>query len=47
MEAIEAIMTRRSIRKFKEGGIPEESIRLLLEAAMSAPRATSSPGGSL
>jgi len=39
MEAIEAIMTRRSIRKFKEGGISEESIRLLLEAAMSAPSA--------
>ncbi len=39
MDAIEAIMTRRSIRKFKDDGIPEQTIRLLLEAAMSAPSA--------
>jgi nitroreductase len=39
MDAIEAIRTRRSIRKFKDGGISEETIRLLLEAAMNAPSA--------
>jgi len=32
-------MTRRSIRKFKPGSVPESTIRLLLEAAMSAPSA--------
>jgi nitroreductase len=39
MDAIEAIMTRRSIRRFKEGAISEQNVRLLLEAAMSAPSA--------
>lgn len=39
MEAIEAIMTRRSIRKFTNQPVPEELIRAILEAAMMAPSA--------
>lgn len=39
MDAIEAILTRRSIRKFKQGSIHEETVRVLLEAAMNAPSA--------
>jgi nitroreductase len=37
MEAMEAILTRRSIRKFKETPIDEKMLNELLEAAMSAP----------
>jgi nitroreductase len=39
MDAIEAILTRRSIRKFTSDPIPERDIKDLLEAAMSAPSA--------
>lgn len=39
MEAIEAIMGRRSIRKYTGEKIPEEDITLLLKAAMNAPSA--------
>ncbi|MCU0587915.1 MAG: nitroreductase family protein [Syntrophobacteraceae bacterium] len=39
MEVLDAIMTRRSIRKFKEGAIPDKTVELLLAAAMSAPSA--------
>ena len=39
MEALEAIKTRRSIRKFKPQDIPREIYRELLEAAMLAPSA--------
>lgn len=39
MDVIEAIRTRRSIRKYKEKPVPEELVRELLAAAMSAPSA--------
>ncbi|MCW4049230.1 MAG: nitroreductase family protein [Candidatus Bathyarchaeota archaeon] len=39
MEALEAIMSRRSIRKYTDKKIPEETIKTLLEAAMNAPSA--------
>ncbi len=37
MDAMECILTRRSIRKYTKEPIPEGVIRELLEAAMSAP----------
>ena len=39
MDAIEAILSRRSIRKYTEQRVPERDIKELLEAAMSAPSA--------
>ena len=39
MEALKAIMGRRSIRKYTGEKIPEEDIKNLLEAAMNAPSA--------
>jgi len=40
MKLVEAIQTRRSIRKFKPGAeVTDEQIRILLEAAMLAPSA--------
>ncbi len=39
MEAFEAITTRRSIRKFTDQAIDDQTIAKLLEAAMSAPTA--------
>ena len=39
MKTIEAIMTRRSVRAFKETPVTDEQIHLLLEAAMNAPSA--------
>jgi len=39
MEAIEAILTRRSIRQYTEKSVPEELIYKILEAAMCAPSA--------
>ena len=39
MEALEAIHTRRSIRQYKDTPLSEETIRELLDAAMSAPTA--------
>ena len=39
MEAIEALFSRRSIRKYTQERIAEKDIREILEAAMSAPSA--------
>ncbi|MFZ5432643.1 MAG: nitroreductase family protein, partial [Calditrichota bacterium] len=39
MDVIEAILTRRSIRQFKPNPVTEDQVKLLLEAAMSAPSA--------
>jgi nitroreductase len=39
MDTIEAIMTRRSIREFKDKTVPEDVVRKLLAAAMNAPSA--------
>jgi nitroreductase len=39
LDAITAILTRRSIRDYGPHPVPEETIKLLLEAAMSAPSA--------
>ena len=37
MDALEAIFTRRSVRKFTNKPIEEEKLRQILEAAMSGP----------
>lgn len=39
MEAMEAILQRRSIRRYTTETVPEETVRELLRAAMSAPSA--------
>jgi len=39
MDTMNAIMTRRSIRAFKDTPVSDEQIKILLEAAMSAPSA--------
>lgn len=39
MDAIEAILTRRSVRNYTDAPVPEDTIQLLLEAAVSAPSA--------
>lgn len=39
MDAIEAIMTRRSIRKYTDKQIPEEVVQQILQVAMAAPSA--------
>ena len=39
MNTYETILKRRSIRKFKEGTIKDEDIKMLLDAAMAAPSA--------
>jgi nitroreductase len=39
MDTIEAIFTRRSIRRYKPQAVPENLVRELLEAAMFAPSA--------
>ena len=39
MEAMEALLTRRSIRKYKQGEVPDSVIKDVLTAAMSAPSA--------
>ena len=39
METLEAIRTRRSIRKYEDRPVPEEMIRRVLGAAMMAPTA--------
>ncbi len=39
MEAMEAILSRRSIRKYTADPVPDELIQELLQAAMSAPSA--------
>ena len=42
MELLEALRTRRSIRKYTKEEIPEEDIRKIIEAAMSGPSAVNS-----
>ena len=39
MDAVEAILTRKSVRNFAPNEVEEEKIQLLLKAAMSAPSA--------
>jgi len=39
MDALECIFTRRSIRKFLDKPVPEDMVKTLLEAAMTAPSA--------
>ena len=39
MNVTEAIRARRSIRKYRDGDIPQEHLDLILEAAMTAPSA--------
>jgi nitroreductase len=39
MDTLEAIRTRRSVRKYQDRPVSEELVRTLLEAAMSAPSA--------
>jgi len=39
MEALEAIQTRRSVRKYEKREINDETVKMLLSAAMSAPSA--------
>ena len=40
MDAIQAIMTRRSVRKFTDAPVSDEDIDVVLRAAMAAPSAT-------
>ena len=40
MKALDAILTRRSIRQYTDQPVPDEMVKELLEAAMSAPSAT-------
>ena len=37
MDTIECILTRRSIRKYTDKQVPDEIVKLLLQAAMAAP----------
>jgi nitroreductase len=39
MDAIDAILTRRSVRRFLTDPVPEDKVKLLLRAAMQAPSA--------
>lgn len=39
MDAMEALLTRRSIRKYKQGDVPDNVVKDVLTAAMSAPSA--------
>ncbi|MHA1168123.1 MAG: nitroreductase family protein [Candidatus Hodarchaeales archaeon] len=39
MDAIEALLTRRSIRKFREGTVTEDNVKEILKSAMHAPSA--------
>jgi len=39
MDALEAILTRRSIRKYEDRPVPDDLVKALLAAAMSAPSA--------
>ncbi len=39
MDAMDAILSRRSIRRYTEQAVSDETIKELLEAAMSAPSA--------
>lgn len=39
MEALDAILTRRSIRRYLDRPVPDDAVTLLLKAAMAAPSA--------
>jgi nitroreductase len=39
MDVIEAVTSRRSIRRYTQAEVPEETVKRLLQAAMSAPSA--------
>ena len=39
MEALEVILTRRSVRRYRGSAVPQESVDTLLRAAMAAPSA--------
>ena len=39
MDAIETILTRRSIRKYEDKKVPAEVVKALLDAGMHAPTA--------
>jgi nitroreductase len=39
MDALDCIHTRRSIRKYEDKGVPDDLIKQILEAAMTAPSA--------
>jgi len=39
MEALECIMTRRSVRKYRDEAVPEKTLHNLLEAGANAPSA--------
>jgi len=39
MDALEAIFTRRSVRKFEDREVPDGAVKLILKAGMSAPSA--------
>ena len=39
LDAMEALLTRRSIRKYKQGEVPDSVVKDVLTAAMSAPSA--------
>ena len=43
LAAIENIMTRTSIRQYKDQPVEQEKIDILLKAAMAAPTATNRP----
>ena len=43
MDAIQAILTRRSIRRYTSDRISDEAVQQLLQAAMSAPTAAGQP----
>jgi nitroreductase len=40
MEALEAILSRRSIRRYQDKTVSAETVRVLIQAAMSAPSAS-------
>ena len=39
MDAMEALLTRRSVRSYTDEPVPDTAVKALLEAAMSAPSA--------
>ena len=43
MDALEAILTRRSIRRYTEEPVSDEALETLLQAAMAAPTAANQP----
>ena len=46
MDTLEAIHSRRSVRRYQDRPVPEELVRKLLAAASSAPRPETSSRGS-